>query len=120
MQTKEKVAIIGSGNWGSAIAKIIGRNVLTKDTFDPEVRMWVFEEVVDGRNLTEIINTEHENVKYLQVRIFANDVVSARSSKWAPAGQGIKFTDNIVADPDLTHACEGATMLVFVLPHQVQ
>ena len=25
--------------------------------------MWVFEEEVDGRKLTEIINTEHENVK---------------------------------------------------------
>ena len=50
IQSKEKVAIIGSGNWGSAIAKIIGRNVLTKDDFDDEVRMWVFEEQVDGRN----------------------------------------------------------------------
>ena len=29
--------------------------------------MWVFEEQVDGKNLTEIINTEHENVKYLPV-----------------------------------------------------
>ena len=28
--------------------------------------MWVFEEMVDGRKLTEIINTTHENVKYLK------------------------------------------------------
>lgn len=27
--------------------------------------MWVFEETVNGRKLTEIINSEHENVKYL-------------------------------------------------------
>jgi hypothetical protein len=27
--------------------------------------MWVFEEEVGGRKLTEIINTDHENVKYL-------------------------------------------------------
>lgn len=27
--------------------------------------MWVYEEEVGGRKLTEIINTEHENVKYL-------------------------------------------------------
>ena len=27
--------------------------------------MWVFEEEIEGRKLTEIINTEHENVKYL-------------------------------------------------------
>merc|ERR1719331_1084281 len=93
----EKGTIIGSGNWGSAIAKIIGRNVLDREGFDSEVKMWVFEEQVDGKNLTEIINPEHENVKYLP---------------------GIKFTDNVVADPDLTNACQGATMLVFVLPHQ--
>ena len=59
--------------------------------------MWVYEEQVDGKNLTEIINTEHENVKYLP---------------------GIKFTENIIADPDLPSACTDATLLVFVLPHQ--
>merc|ERR1711871_1186763 len=31
---------------------------------------------------------------------------------------GIKFTDNVVADPDLASACTDATLLVFVLPHQ--
>ena len=96
-QAKEKVTIVGSGNWGSAIAKIIGRNVLDREEFDDEVRMWVYEEQVDGKNLTEIINTDHENVKYLP---------------------GIKFTENIVADPDLASACTDATLLVFVLPHQ--
>jgi len=71
--------------------------VLDREGFDAEVRMWVYQEQVEGKNLTDIINTEHENVKYLP---------------------GIKFTDNVVADPDLPSACEGATMLVFVLPHQ--
>jgi glycerol-3-phosphate dehydrogenase (NAD+) len=59
--------------------------------------MWVFQEQVDGKNLTEIINSEHENVKYLP---------------------GIKFTENVVADPDLASAVTDATLLVFVLPHQ--
>ena len=27
--------------------------------------MWVFEEIVDGKKLTEIINEQHENTKYL-------------------------------------------------------
>eukprot|EP00665_Eupelagonemidae_sp_cell47_P004525 gene4526-1280_t len=63
---KEKVAIIGSGNWGSAIAKVVGRNVIESDEFDAEVRMWVFEEEVKDRTgtprkLTEIINQHHEN-----------------------------------------------------------
>jgi hypothetical protein len=30
----EKVALIGSGNWGSAIATKLGKNVLEKDDFD--------------------------------------------------------------------------------------
>ena len=57
---------MGSGNWGSAIAKIIGSNVVQHvDKFAEEVSMWVFEEMVEGRKLTEIINETHENVKYL-------------------------------------------------------
>ncbi len=51
---REKVCIVGSGNWGSAIARIIGKNVVRySDEFDTEVRMWVFEEVLEGRKLTE-------------------------------------------------------------------
>ena len=43
---------------GSAIAKIVGRNVIKigKD-FDPQVNMWVFEEIVHDSKLTDIINT---------------------------------------------------------------
>lgn len=60
------------------------------DQFEEDVQMWVFEEQVylplsctfllyanrtpiesqvDGRNLTEIINEKHENVKYVKVRV---------------------------------------------------
>ena len=66
-QRLERITIIGGGNWGSAIAKIIGRNVLDREGFDTEVRMWVFQEKIRGKNLTDIINSEHENVKYLPV-----------------------------------------------------
>ena len=63
--------------------------------------MWVFEEEVEvggeTRKLTEVINGDHENVKYLP---------------------GIKFTENVIADPDVTSAVKDATMLVFVMPHQ--
>lgn len=52
---------------------------------------------IDGRNLTDIINETHENVKYLP---------------------DLKFTDNVVAHADLRKAVEGATALVFVMPHQ--
>ncbi|KAI8901208.1 NAD-dependent glycerol-3-phosphate dehydrogenase C-terminus-domain-containing protein [Globomyces pollinis-pini] len=95
--SKEKVAIIGSGNWGSAIAKIVGRNVTNFPEIDNEVRMWVFEEIYQGKRLTEIINTTHENVKYLP---------------------NIPLPKNIVAVPELLKAVEGATLLIFVVPHQ--
>ena len=45
-----------------------------------QVRMWVYEEEVDGRKLTEVINKRHENVKYLP---------------------GVHLGDNILACPDL-------------------
>jgi len=94
---KEKVAIIGSGNWGSAIARFVGANILTHEEFDPICKMWVFEETFEGRKLTEIINTDHENKKYLP---------------------GHKLPESIVAVPDLEAVCADATILVFVLPHQ--
>ncbi|XP_032412630.1 glycerol-3-phosphate dehydrogenase [NAD(+)], cytoplasmic-like [Xiphophorus hellerii] len=93
----QKVCIVGSGNWGSSIAKIIGHNVKASNRFNPMVNMWVYEEMVDGRKLTEIINTEHENVKYLP---------------------GHKLPKNVVAVPNVTEAMKGASILVFVIPHQ--
>uniref|UniRef100_UPI0025AE2109 glycerol-3-phosphate dehydrogenase [NAD(+)], cytoplasmic-like isoform X1 n=2 Tax=Doryrhamphus excisus TaxID=161450 RepID=UPI0025AE2109 len=93
----KKVCIVGSGNWGSSIAKIVGCNVRSSNRFDPVVNMWVYEEMVSGRKLTEIINTEHENLKYLP---------------------GHKLPRNVVAVPDITHAVKGAKLLVFVVPHQ--
>lgn len=93
-----KITIVGSGNWGSAIARIVGQNAAThKDQFDPEVRMWVFEEMIEGKKLTEIINTQHENVKYLP---------------------GKKLPENVVAVPDIVTACQEADILIFVIPHQ--
>jgi len=64
---------------GSAIAKIIGHNVKASNRFDPIVKMWVYEEMIDGRKLTEIINTEHENVKYLPGHKLPKNVVCVMS-----------------------------------------
>ncbi|XP_064907695.1 glycerol-3-phosphate dehydrogenase 1-like protein isoform X3 [Columba livia] len=92
-----KVCIVGSGNWGSAVAKIIGNNVKKLQKFASTVKMWVFEENINGRKLTDIINNEHENVKYLP---------------------GYKLPDNVVAIPNLNEAVQDADLLVFVIPHQ--
>ena len=98
----DRVCIIGSGNWGSAIATLVGRNCARLPHVETQVSMWVYEEMVqleDGteRKLTEVINEQHENVKYLP---------------------GIKLPENVVAVPDLAEACDQATLLIFVLPHQ--
>jgi len=119
---KEKVALVGSGNWGSAIATKIGKNVLAHpDVFDPVVQMWVFEEYVKYENgkwtrpprgtkppvgrtwvdegfkpLTEVINDMNQNPIYLA---------------------GIDLPTSIVAQPDIKMAVTDATMLVFVIPH---
>ncbi|XP_045117397.1 glycerol-3-phosphate dehydrogenase [NAD(+)], cytoplasmic-like isoform X4 [Portunus trituberculatus] len=97
MSPPKKICILGSGNWGSAIAKIVGSNVTKFDQFDNEVRMYVYEEEIDGKKLTEIINTTHENVKYLP---------------------GKKLPPNVVAVPDVLEAAKDADVLIFVIPHQ--
>uniref|UniRef100_D3TQT6 Glycerol-3-phosphate dehydrogenase [NAD(+)] n=2 Tax=Glossina morsitans morsitans TaxID=37546 RepID=D3TQT6_GLOMM len=97
MSEKTNVCIVGSGNWGSAIAKIVGANCAALPEFEDRVTMYVYEEMIDGKKLTEIINTSHENVKYLP---------------------GHKLPENVVAVPDLVEAAKNADILIFVVPHQ--
>ncbi|KAI9697692.1 MAG: glycerol-3-phosphate dehydrogenase [Candelina mexicana] len=112
---KHKVSVVGSGNWGSTIAKIIAENTKEHpDLFEPQVQMWVFEEEITvpkesrhydekselstkPQKLTELINRFHENVKYLP---------------------GIPLPDNLIATPSLEGSVKDATILVFNLPHQ--
>ncbi|KAH3668429.1 hypothetical protein OGAPHI_002183 [Ogataea philodendri] len=93
-----RTTVVGSGNWGSTIAKVVAENAAERpEEFHQTVKMWVFEEEVEGRKLTEIINTEHENVKYLP---------------------GIKLPENVVAVPDVVDACSDADIIIFNIPHQ--
>ncbi|KAL2316044.1 Glycerol-3-phosphate dehydrogenase [NAD(+)] [Schizosaccharomyces pombe] len=96
------VGIIGSGNWGTAIAKICGENAKAHpDIFHPQVHMWMYEEKIqhEGKecNLTDVFNTTHENVKYLK---------------------GIKCPSNVFANPDIRDVGSRSDILVWVLPHQ--
>ncbi|XP_044755974.1 glycerol-3-phosphate dehydrogenase [NAD(+)], cytoplasmic-like isoform X2 [Coccinella septempunctata] len=93
----KRVCVLGSGGWGSVIARIVARNVLCMRRFHPKVTMYVFEEFLDGRKLTEIINKEHENVKYCR---------------------GYKFTNNLIALSDPVEAAKYADYIIFVTPHQ--
>ena len=44
--------------------------------------MWVFEETVNGRKLTDIINNDHENVKYLPGHKLPENVVRFGGKKY--------------------------------------
>lgn len=63
------------GHRGSTIAKIVGSNVTKVDSLDNVVTMYVYEEIINGRKLTEIINEDHENVKYLPGHKIPSNVV---------------------------------------------
>ncbi|XP_055607555.1 glycerol-3-phosphate dehydrogenase [NAD(+)], cytoplasmic-like [Uranotaenia lowii] len=76
MADKVRVCIVGSGNWGSAIAKIVGVNAKRLPAFEDRVTMYVYEEMIEGKKLTEIINTTHENVKYLPGHKLPENIVS--------------------------------------------
>ena len=61
---------------GSVVAKIVAYNVASRpEKFVHEVPMYVYEELIDGRKLTEIINSQHENVKYLPGCLLPDNVV---------------------------------------------
>lgn len=67
---------------GSAIAKIVGRNAARLPNFNDRVTMYVYEEEINGKKLTEIINTTHENVKYLPGHKLPENVVSYNNSNY--------------------------------------
>lgn len=77
---------------------MVAENIGRLPEFDPIVRMWVWEEMVGERPLTEIINQDHENVRYLP---------------------GVRLPANILAIPSLLEAASDCSHLIFVLPHQV-
>ncbi|MCJ1371763.1 glycerol-3-phosphate dehydrogenase [Loxospora ochrophaea] len=114
-EKRHKVTVVGSGNWGSAIAKIVAENTQAHpNLFEPTVQMWVYEEettipensehynpsselCTKPQKLTSIINELHENVKYLP---------------------GIPLPHNLIANPSLQDSVKGSSILVFNLPHQ--
>ncbi|GIX66265.1 glycerol-3-phosphate dehydrogenase [Babesia caballi] len=97
MASAKKVCVIGCGNWGTASAKLVAENATRYPEFDDTVRIWVLEEEFEGRKLSEIINTDHENKKYLP---------------------GIKLPANLLAVPDMKECVQECDVFTIVLPHQ--
>jgi glycerol-3-phosphate dehydrogenase (NAD+) len=112
IRRKHKVTVVGSGNWGTTVAKLVAENTKEhSDIFEEDVQMWVYEENVTipsdsphhaavgdkPQKLTEVINTYHENVKYLPK---------------------IPLPSNVVANPSLVDAVKDSSILIFNLPHE--
>jgi glycerol-3-phosphate dehydrogenase (NAD+) len=97
----KNVTVVGSGNWGMAIAKIIAGNTARHEDFATDLTIYMFDEEVNHegskRMLSQVFNETKENVKYLP---------------------GHKLQNHIRAEPDLKKAVASADILVWVLPHQ--
>ncbi|EKD03459.1 glycerol-3-phosphate dehydrogenase (NAD+) [Trichosporon asahii var. asahii CBS 8904] len=95
---KHRVCVIGSGSWGTALAKIAAENVARrKADFEPQVNMWVREKLVGGKSLIDTINTTHRNQRYLP---------------------DVDLPENLVAVPKLKDVVAGSDLIVLVTPHQ--
>lgn len=90
------IAVIGGGNWGTAVAKGLAENMERKKE-EGKVRLWVYEETIGDRKLTEIINTDHENIKYLE---------------------GVKLPKRIVAYAEIEEAVKSTEIVALAVPHE--
>eukprot|EP00452_MALV-II_sp_L67-6_P000152 gene152-137_t len=98
----KKVVLVGSGNWGSAVALIVGQNVERyPDDFGSQLTMFAREEPCEheGQTITvhDCINKFNVNSKYLG---------------------GFPLPKSVVAEPDLAKATAGANILIWCIPHQ--
>ena len=91
--SSERISVIGGGNWGTAMA----RHLAKENKNEEPVKMWVFEEVVQGQNLTDMINSSGMNSKYLP---------------------NVKLPLNLKASCDITEVCQGADVIFLAIPHQ--
>ena len=93
----ERVAVLGSGNTGTMFAWLAARKIRDLPHYQHKIKWWVFEEVIDGEKLSDLINSNHENVKYLPGKIL-HKLVEAVTN--------------------LEVAIAGATVVIFAIPPQ--
>lgn len=92
----KKVAIVGNGNWGTCILKLVANNIQNYCVFDHEVLLWVYEEIYQNQKLSEYINAFKSNPIYLP---------------------GVKLPNNIKAVTELDEV-EQCDIVIICLPHQ--
>ncbi|WP_137596926.1 NAD(P)H-dependent glycerol-3-phosphate dehydrogenase [Paucilactobacillus kaifaensis] len=80
---KEKIAVLGAGSWGSILANLLAEN-------GHDVRLWSHNE-----EQVQILNTRHENPKYIA---------------------DFKFENELTATTDMRAAVDGAQVILIVIP----
>ena len=97
---KKKIVIVGGGNFGTAISNRIALNLIENSAlstqYDSKVTLWIYDEIVDDKKLSEIINETHENIKYLP---------------------GITLCPSIRVETDINTAINDADVIILVTPH---
>ncbi|KAF9763103.1 Glycerol-3-phosphate dehydrogenase [NAD(+)], cytoplasmic [Nosema granulosis] len=96
---KKRIGVIGTGNWGTTLAKMIANNVTKKNAskyFDKTVVLWGIEEKYEGELLSSVINLQHINKKYLD---------------------GVELPHNIFCTSDISKFTD-IDIVVVALPHQ--
>lgn len=91
-----KIGIIGCGNWGTTVLKVVAENVKNNNTFESTVMLHVKEQIYNNIKLSDYINKYKTNPIYLK---------------------DIFLPDNILAKTDLKQF-EYCDIIIICLPHQ--
>ncbi|XP_075144669.1 glycerol-3-phosphate dehydrogenase [NAD(+)], cytoplasmic-like [Haematobia irritans] len=95
---KTSICVIGSGNLGTAIGKILAENAAILTDVEDSVNLFVYDELFEGIRLSEIINTHHVNAKYLPM---------------------LQLPENLIACTDLVETAKYADIIVFAMPQHL-
>ncbi len=92
-QTRKRISILGAGSWGTAIADLIGHNVIKNPhLFHEEVILYVRDD-----KLRLIIEKTRQNIRYLSA---------------------IKLPMNVRPVSSLSEALSQTDIIIFVIPHE--
>lgn len=94
----KKVAILGGGNFGTAIGNILARSLGNRNVFDKNIKIWIYDEIVDGGSLCEQINKRKENFKYLPGVVLPSNLTF------------------VTTDADYVQLLREADILIYILP----